>query len=151
MKNFINDKDINFWRKVLNCKNCDGAFKCYRYGSYGQVCSKYTDDFKDSYYTAIINSHLDSQIENLIANINPLRDSRMRIEVFDENNRITKSAQDSLYGYHIRYINDILKQIRSGKMEFVYDIEKLKIIKAYEPNMKVISCVDGCFYIKKED
>lgn len=60
---------------------------------------------------------------------------------------ISQKGGDSQYKYLIFYINDILKQVRSGNTDYVYDIEKVLMLSAFEPNIIVLDYYDECYYV----
>lgn len=54
-----------------------------------------------------------------------------------------------LHKYYVSFINDVLNNIRLGKTDYVFNLEQVKDIIRYEPDIEVTYQDDFCYEIKK--
>ena len=149
MKLNINTKDIKTLNEIFKCDECQYIHYCYKYGKCGRICTGFDPIISNEEISERINDYLQDNIGNFIEKYNPDNLHLMANKCGQKKYASINTKEDSLYQYHVRYINDIIKEIRKGNTDYVYDTNKLCIIIAYEPRMRVTSFIDGCYYIQK--
>lgn len=53
-----------------------------------------------------------------------------------------------LHKYYVSFINDVLNNIRLGKTDYVFNLEQVKDILRYEPDIEVTYQDDFCYEIR---
>lgn len=56
-------------------------------------------------------------------------------------------AADTLDASYVKYINDVLKQIRKGKMDYAFHVYHIAELMRFEPGLKA-ELVDGLFEVR---
>lgn len=147
----LGDKDFYIWNLLFGCKKCKYAAFCKKYGKYGFICDKFEPVVLKDILIEELNNYLHSHLKSNQNKYNPQKERRAKLtgtsSVTSSYLGINKKGGDSLHSYSVSYINDILRQIRTGHTDYVYDIDKLFIISAYEPNVVITNYYDGCYYI----
>ena len=134
----------NMSREKLKHKNIDLFSECI-YCLYSDICPRYEScEYLSPIDEEKYGQHLMEQLRatNFTSNRKYLPEGSSTKGMYDDN--ITP-----LYQYHRRIMNECLKNIRAGRMTYVYTKEELKTIMKYEPNINVLY-QDGVFYITLE-
>lgn len=84
-------------------------------------------------------------MQRLISENVPTTERRLTCKYIRQNYGVYDTIYTS-YEYFISYINDVLHQIRSGKIDYIYSERQLTELLRFEPNIQV-SYHDGVFYV----
>lgn len=119
-------------------KNCAYCSKCGK-------CTKHADcEYLWPPAQKRDNDQINTYIEMLRIVSKKSKDHKMRSPT--ANPMLSSSGGSTLYEYYVRTVNDCLSQIRNGLIAYAYNLDVVKTIINYEPDVK-IQWRDGVFYI----
>lgn len=123
-------------KKIKPCSGCKYV---------NQECSKFTGECCLAFEPEDPIAYAAAVMDELKNSITPSHEKYLRRHCITTNG-LTHDDRYTLDEYHVAYINSILKTIRSGEEDYVYSIEHLKEIYAFEQNLN-LSWSDGCWVV----
>ena len=137
---------MNWYSELLSigmkadCKNC-AVENCY---GNGEGCNKFCPAKMSKFL---------NEVESYLSFVTPKSGTRkLKMGRCPDNRYGVVQNDNSLYQYYVRFVNDTLDRIRTGKRSdpaYVFHLSQVKDIVRYE-NIKLDYNIDGdCFEIRK--
>lgn len=131
-------KDIINSKIRCSCTQCKNKETCL--SKTNGICSKASIKNKQ----ALLDEALTTMKENIVQS----KDTKMNYisqgSKYTYNDNVTP-----LHRYYVSFINDVLNNIRLGKKDYVFNLEQVKDIIRYEPDIEVTYQDDFCYEVKK--
>ena len=121
-----------------SCFQCKNKFKCADSGK--GICGSM--DINNKQYL------LDEALAEIKSNLPKTQRTKMNY-AFSRSKYTYDDNVTTLYKYYVAFINDILRNIRRGETDYVFNLEQVKDILRYERDIDVTYQDDFCYEIKK--
>lgn len=131
-------KDIINSKIKCSCSQCNKKEACVSKNN--NICSQANISNKQT----LLDEALTVMKENAVHSQDTKMKCTSKGSKYTYNDNITP-----LHKYYVSFINDVLNNIRLGKKDYVFNLEQVKDIIRYEPDIEVTYQDDFCYEIKK--
>ena len=119
------------------CENCCCS-KC-RYSNRGMACENFSPEDTADF--------MDYILDSLLKTVEPSKERKLRRRTMPD-----KSYDDkipSLDYYYVLLVNSVLSEIRKGGVDYAYNLEQIRDIMRFEPDITVTYIADaGAYEVK---
>lgn len=134
---------MNLSNNLRSCgipHNCRQCIRKYNGCGKGCTCADFFPENMDVF--------LDHAVTYLKENTPPSKDKKLKRHARNHSSAGLKyDGTTTLDEYYVRMINDVLSEIRRGKIDYLFNFEQIRDVLRFERHIAV-RYIDGCYELK---